>query len=246
MNGPWTDGPRELLQHAADHLGLGEDFDRRIAMISVDNAVELAIKTYLGLPQRARGTKGPGRKELEAASESFPALLDMLDRYAADKLTGVDLGDVEWYHRLRNQLYHSGNGITVERARVEAYFQIALALFENLFGYVPHFNERTFVHTKTGEFLHLWTRFDHLLRMQLPPKDGLAYYWKKEFLEGVSTEAAALWDSLNWFRNNLVHSLETPDAANLDRSIRDLRRLIELLEQRAAQQSVAADGARPA
>lgn len=32
MSGPWTDGPRELLQHAADPL-LGEDFDRRIATI---------------------------------------------------------------------------------------------------------------------------------------------------------------------------------------------------------------------
>jgi len=94
---PWTDGPRELLQHAADHLSLGGDFDRRIAMISVDNAVELAIKTYLGLPERARGSSGPTRKELEAASESFPALLDLLDRHGADKLTGVALGDVEWY-----------------------------------------------------------------------------------------------------------------------------------------------------
>jgi len=176
MNGPWTDGPRELLQHAADHLALGEDFDRRIAMISVDNAVELAIKTYLGLPERARRTKGPGRKELEAASESFPALLDLLDRFAADKLSGVGLGDIEWYHRLRNQLYHSGNGITVERARAEAYFQIAGALFENLFGHAPDLNDKTSVRTKTGEFLQLWTRFDHLLRQQLPPKDGLAYY----------------------------------------------------------------------
>ena len=47
---PWTDGPRELIQHALDHLVLGDDFDRRIAMVSIDNAVELTIKTYLGLP----------------------------------------------------------------------------------------------------------------------------------------------------------------------------------------------------
>lgn len=245
MTGPWTDGPRELLQHAADHLGLGEDFDRRIAMVSIDNAVELAIKTYLGLPERSRGSDGPGRKELEAASESFPTLLDMLDRFAADKLTGIELGDVEWYHRLRNQLYHSGNGITVERARVEAYFQIALALFENLFGVVPHIGEGTAVNTKTGEFLQLWTRFDHLLRAQLPPKDGPAYYWKKGFLEGVSDDAVTFWEDLLEFRNNLVHSSETPGAAELDRSIRDLRRLIGILEHRAAQHGVAADEISP-
>ena len=71
-------------------------------MISIDNAVELAAKTYLGLPRRARGRNGPGRRKLEAASESFPALLDLLDEHASDRLTGIDLGDIEWYHRLRN------------------------------------------------------------------------------------------------------------------------------------------------
>ena len=50
MKNPWIDGPRELLQHAIDHLTQGDDFDRRVAMISIDNAVELTIKTYLGLP----------------------------------------------------------------------------------------------------------------------------------------------------------------------------------------------------
>jgi hypothetical protein len=195
-------------------------------MISIDNGVELAVKTYLGLPDRARGTKGPGRRELEAASESFPALLDLLDQYAADKLTGVDLSDVEWYHRLRNQLYHSGNGITVDRSRVEAYFQIGSLLFENLFGSALQIDDSSTVHTKTGEFLQLWTVFDHNLRRKLPVKDSPAYYWKRDFIKSVSPEAAALWESLSAFRNQLVHSLETPSSAVLDGRIHDLRNLM--------------------
>ena len=75
MGKPWTNGPRELIQHAADHLEAGGDFDRRIAMISVDNAVELIVKVYLGLPKRARKAEGPSRRELENAFESFPDLL---------------------------------------------------------------------------------------------------------------------------------------------------------------------------
>lgn len=75
MKNPWVEGPKELLQHAIDHLSQGNDFDRRVAMISIDNAVELIIKTYLGLPKRALEHSGPSRKELEQASESFPALL---------------------------------------------------------------------------------------------------------------------------------------------------------------------------
>jgi len=31
-------------------------------------------------------------------------------------------------------MYHNGNGITVERSKVEAYFQIAESLYEDLFG----------------------------------------------------------------------------------------------------------------
>ncbi|KKK65513.1 hypothetical protein LCGC14_2973400, partial [marine sediment metagenome] len=37
MSGPWEEGPKELLQHAVDHLSAGQDFDRRIAMILIDN-----------------------------------------------------------------------------------------------------------------------------------------------------------------------------------------------------------------
>ena len=91
LKGPWVDGPKELIQHGVDHLDLGGDFDRRIAMVSVDNAVELTIKTYLGLPERTRGSKGPGRKELEQAGESFPALLDLLETYASHLITGLSL-----------------------------------------------------------------------------------------------------------------------------------------------------------
>ena len=234
MTGPWTEGPRELLQHAADHLRLGGDFDRRIAMISVDNAVELAVKTYLGLPERVRGAKGPGRKDLEEASESFPALLNLLDQHAGSRLSGIDLGDVEWYHRLRNQLYHSGNGITVERAKVEAYLQITLSLFENLFGERPRIDEASAADTKTGEFLRLWSVFDHGFRAKLPPKEDFAYYWKRNFLEKISVEAAELWDGLRAFRNNLVHSLDTPTIADFERRISELKRLMQLVGVGAA------------
>lgn len=230
MTNPWTDGPRELIQHAVDHLRTGGDFDRRIAMISVDNAVELMIKTYLGLPERTRGSKGPGRRELEVASESFPNLLDLLQAFGADKITGLSLDDIEWYHRLRNQLYHSGNGITVEQAKVETYLQLAIGLFENLFGFSPKIMDTVAAQSKIGEFLQLWNTFDHGLRQQLPPKDGLAYQWKLDHLNSVNPEAGVLWQSLTQFRNQLVHSLEPPKTSSMNENIAKLKRLLLLLE----------------
>src|SRR5262249_22204155 len=94
----------------------------------------LMVKTYLGLPQRV--TRIPlSRTAYSEMSESFPRLLDGLERYAADKLDGINLGEIEWYHRLRNQLYHQGNGLTVEREKVQVYAELPKLLFKNLFGF---------------------------------------------------------------------------------------------------------------
>jgi len=130
---PWTSGPRELLEHAIDHFKKGSAFDHRIAFISIDNAVELMIKTYLGLPKRIRNTDGPARRKLSDASNSFPELLDLLDEFGAEKIEGINLGDIEWYHRIRNTLYHDGNGVTVDNEKVDSYLQISVILFNSLF-----------------------------------------------------------------------------------------------------------------
>jgi hypothetical protein len=108
---PWASGPGEILQHGLSLLQKDSDVNRWLAMISIDNAVELMVKTYLGLPKTVTGLQ-IGRDKFREISESFPKLLDALETHAADKLDGVDLGIIEWYHRLRNELYHQGNGLT--------------------------------------------------------------------------------------------------------------------------------------
>lgn len=230
MASPWTDGPRELLQHAVDHLAQGGDFDRRIAMVSIDNAVELSVKTYLGLPKRARTGSGPGRKELEEASESFPSLLDLLEKYASDRLVGVSLDDIEWYHRIRNQLYHSGNGITVEKSKVETYLELALSLFESLFDCSPELSHAGAVRTRTGEFLDLWVQFEKTLRRNLPEKKGLAYFWKRDFLKEVTPEAEALYSTAAQFRNELVHGLREPSVDELQQNMDRLNKLLRIMK----------------
>jgi hypothetical protein len=130
---PWTSGPRELLEHAIDHFEKGSAFDYRISFISIDNSVELMIKTFLGLPKRIKKSDGPSRRMLNDASNSFPELLDLLEQYGADKLEGIELCDIEWYHRIRNTLYHEGNGVTVDKEKVDSYLQIAVILFNSLF-----------------------------------------------------------------------------------------------------------------
>ncbi len=67
------------------------------------------------------------------------------------------MGDIEWFHRVRNQLYHDGNGITVEKEKVEVYAEIANILFENLFGQqIEEIESKNLHHSLIGEFVKLW------------------------------------------------------------------------------------------
>lgn len=229
MTKPWIDGPKELLQHSLDHLDSGNDFDKRIAMIGIDNAVELIIKSYLGLPNRARGSKGPTRKELAEAENSFPTLLDTLEKYDSTKLMGIELADIEWYHRVRNQLYHSGSGITVESTKVETYFEIASNLFENLFGFPLNLDLSHHQKSLFGDFFTLWLYFDKEFRKQLPPKQDLAYYWRRDYLKSIKPELVELYNTVSKFRNEFVHGFIEPDAREIKENIEILRQIMKHL-----------------
>lgn len=127
-------------------------------MILVDNAVELTIKTFLGLPKRVTKIQVP-RARYQEFSESFPKLLDALEEFASSKLEGIDLGEIEWYHRLRNQLYHQGNGLTVEKGKIAIYSELAKLLFLRLFDEALEVDELPNTH-KLGTFMFDWARFE--------------------------------------------------------------------------------------
>ncbi len=124
MEETWASGSIELLRHADSHIQLDTAFDSRIAFISVDNSVETSIRTFLSLPEKISGAKFT-RKEVDEAGNSFPKMVDLLFSKARTRLAGLDDGDIEHYHRIRNQLYHNGTGLGVDRRYLDAYRQIA-------------------------------------------------------------------------------------------------------------------------
>lgn len=210
---PWASGPGEILRHGLLLLNQDTDTNRRLAMISIDNSVELMIKTYLGLPKRISGLS-IFRKEYQSISESFPGLLDGLEKYASDKLDGIDLGTIEWYHRLRNELYHQGNGLTVEREKVEIYAELANLLFNNLFGeeLIPHATAATEL---LGEFMAIWVSIErkmhHLAEMSYPDHkegDKINISPIPSFLardKTIDVAIASEIDALRTIRNQIVH-----------------------------------------
>lgn len=227
MDGPWSEGPKELLQHAVGHIAHDGDFDRRIAMISIDNAVELMVKTFLSLPRRKLGTRGPSRKQLEEASNSFPSLLDLLEEFGGERLTGVSLDEIEWYHRIRNQLYHSGNGITVEVARVQTYLSLAKTLFQNLFETEIALSAESPIQNRLGVFLGKWGVFEKELierarELNLPDqRPGAVLFYRAD------KPTKQLWIETKTFRNTAVHKLETLATKDFDEPIKNIDVLLE-------------------
>lgn len=216
---PWTAGPRELLNHAFEHLAKGKPFDFRIAMISIDNAVELTIKTYLGLPKRVRGSVGPPLRRLQETGYSFPALLDILEEFAKGKLNGIDLGDIEVYHRLRNTLYHEGHGITVDPEYVDSYLQIAKVLLNNLLGLELAKDETNPPSSSLGDLVSKWATLVQEVRLiarvylgrEEPLREPVLHSVDRLITEGiVDTEFRRRLRVANKLRNELIHSISTP------------------------------------
>lgn len=231
---PWASGPGEILRHGLDLLKTDSDINRRLAMISIDNAVELMVKVYLGLPKRITGLS-ISRKQYQEFAESFPLLLDALETHASDKIVGVNIGEIEWYHRLRNELYHQGNGLTVERKKVEVYAELANILFEGLFG-VRLFEPTDDEAKRLGEFIASWAEFEQTLTGL--NSDGSA--GRVSVIDGIRTLRAdgvltpselATLDSLRQMRNQIVHAQPHKDLPLTKTSVEKLKALSQKVRE---------------
>ena len=132
---PWASGPFELLIHAEGHLRNGDDFDRRIALISFDNAIEVAIATYLTLSPIQRSNRVYSKNDIEEWMRSYHTKLDFLETECAKRnlAWGVERGHIVWVHQHRNEQYHGGHKGTPERRVLEIVRQAALWVFGLLF-----------------------------------------------------------------------------------------------------------------
>lgn len=236
-NPPWASGPGELLRHGIKLLQNDNDSNRRIAMICIDNSVELMMKTFLGLPKRVT-TINISRKDYSEMCESFPKLLDALEQHASDKIKGIDLGEIEWFHRLRNELYHQGNGLTVERNNVEVYTEIANLLFLNLFGFrlIEEKDDKTDL---LGKFMNSWIEFEVISKSMSfildddeksrTPLDAIRYLNKNKI---ISDSELKKIDSIRKTRNDVVHGLQNHQKVINQQLINTLDELTELIKSR--------------
>lgn len=136
---PWMRGPLELIRHAEGHYQADSDFDKRMALIGFDNAIEVAISAYLDLnPIQRNGMELP-REDVRRWTRSYHSRIEFLEHLAGKK--GVELpvvpAEVIWFHSLRNRLYHGGNGVVPEAEQVSGIREAAVAIYSFIYDVVP-------------------------------------------------------------------------------------------------------------
>ena len=230
MEKTWASGALELLRHADSHIDLDSAFDKRIAFISVDNCVEVCIRTFLSLPLAKSNVKVP-RAEIDAAANSFPKLLGLLFTHVPDRVSGLDADDIEHYHRIRNTLYHDGTGLSVDEQYLKAYRSIAEILLQNLFGVTG--GQTTGSQSTLEVLVHNWNHIDKLVKEALEQAGATTTFkWEQAFaLQLLTPEEVGDLTELRMARNRLVHS-ETINKDEIAFWAKKSDRLLQILNQR--------------
>jgi hypothetical protein len=132
---PWALGPFEIIMHAEMHYRDGDDLDRRIAIVGFDNAIELAIHTYLSLHPIQRQNRAYARADVEKWLDNYHSKIEFFINEVTSRGLQVvcDRAKFIWYHDVRNGQYHVG-GATIPQAReLEGIREAAIWVFAVLF-----------------------------------------------------------------------------------------------------------------
>ena len=132
---PWANGPFELIVHAESHLRGADDFDRRIALISFDNAIEVAISTYLTLNPIQRGGRSYKSSDVDQWIKNYHTKLDFFEKEieSRDIEWSVEKSYIIWAHDHRNEQYHGGKKGIPEINVLQIARTAALWIFSVLF-----------------------------------------------------------------------------------------------------------------
>ncbi len=132
---PWAYGPFELIVHAEMHNLAGEDFDRRLAMIGFDNAIEVAITTYLGLHPIQRGNRQYRRADVDQWLTNYHTKVDFVEAEFATRSVSLVHGkdEIVWFHEVRNGQYHAGGAAIPQARELQGVRAVAIQIFSVLF-----------------------------------------------------------------------------------------------------------------
>lgn len=132
---PWSLKPFELLFHAEIHFLKGADYDRRLSLVSFDNAIEVSIVAYLTLNPIQRNGRSYPRADVERWLHNYHTKLDFfyseLNSRGLPPQNGKD--EIVWFHDQRNEQYHGSSAGVPALETLNTIRNIALWVFSVLF-----------------------------------------------------------------------------------------------------------------
>jgi|GEM_PF-5302028 len=131
---PWQRGPAEILEAALHMLRGQPSSSNRLTFILLDLAAEAVFRTYLTLPDDLVDSAISYKERKMASRGSFHNLVAATRSGAGERLSHVDLPEIEYFHSMRNTLYHYAGGITVGTDDVSRYASSVLQLLHELLG----------------------------------------------------------------------------------------------------------------
>ncbi len=133
---PWIYGPLELIKHAEEHQQASGDFDRRMALIGYDNAIEVSLSTYLQLHPTQRGGAEYPKERVKYWLMNYHSLLDFFfDEFMKNlgQPSPIARKTFIHHHNLRNNLYHEGKNFVPPKRDIQGARAAALYIFSTLF-----------------------------------------------------------------------------------------------------------------
>ena len=133
---PWIYSPLELIKHAEEHQQANGDFDKHMALIGYDNAIEVSLSTYLQLHPTQRRGIAYATEQVKKWLINYHSLLEFFFEEFM-KTSGqsplIAKQTVIHYHNLRNNLYHEGRNFVPTERDIQGARSAALYIFSTLF-----------------------------------------------------------------------------------------------------------------
>lgn len=135
---PWARKAFELLFHAESHFRGGTDYDKRLALISFDNSIEVSISIYLALNPIQRGNREYKKDDVRTWLHNYHSKLDFFSEEVGRRGLPEHRGKAQivWLHEQRNELYHGSTGGVPEIQTLEDIRGTAFWIFSVLFDIV--------------------------------------------------------------------------------------------------------------
>ena len=120
---------KEIVEQICVSLALKQgklDSGNRLALILLDNAVELTLKSYASYHSLLKDSK-------IATQQAFSSILDIIKDQ--NKIVNSEEKGIKKYHGIRNELYHSTNLTVVKDSVLEEYVVLAKILLARLYDF---------------------------------------------------------------------------------------------------------------